>query len=48
MGYWWEGLSDDELASRLEHRGLDADKAGWLVRHRDDDGTLEAIEAVLD
>jgi len=31
MGYWWEGLSDDELVTRLEHRGLGAGQ-GRLAR----------------
>ena len=44
----WHDLSDDELRARLEQRGVDPDRAAYLIEHRDDRPEARMIEGVLD
>lgn len=44
----WDDLSDDELAARLIHRGIDYRTAALLVEGRDSTDCRPIIDEVFD
>ena len=48
MTYWWEDLSDDELRSRLQQRGMARSDAQSWVEYREHPAAKDQINQMIE